>query len=94
MDGLLNSACVTNMAVIPTSWNDKTPSDILADFNELITQTWDHCSIPDAIYLPWDRIRPVRFRLGKLKRARRPARFDCFSREQRLQARPGWSWLK
>jgi hypothetical protein len=94
MNGLLDGAVATNVAVVPTSWKDKTPADILADFNELMAQTWDQCSIPDNIYIPWDRVRPVRFRLGKIKRAHRPARFDCFSREHRLQAMPRWSWLK
>lgn len=59
--GLLNSASVTNLSNVPNgamgsaAWSTKTPDEILADINALITSTWTASGwkvMPNRILIP------------------------------------------
>lgn len=59
--GLLNNPTVTNVSNVPNgaasspAWSTKTPAEILADVNALLTSTWaasGYAKIPNKILLP------------------------------------------
>lgn len=50
-------AQVANNSSTNQAWKDKTPSEILSDFNALIEQWTGHDAVPDSILLPWGYVR-------------------------------------